>query len=77
MFRLLAAIFSEFTLYSIWKLSCTGGNDYGYSLEPFEVSGVAALRAPHTLVPQLAHVHLQGEQREDHQAEDGKRHYFS
>ena len=48
-----------------------------YSLEPFEVRDVAALQAPHTLVPQFAHVHLQGKQREDHEAEDGKRHNFS
>ena len=48
-----------------------------YSLGPFDVRGVVALHAPHTLVPQFAHVHLQGEQREDHEAKDGKRHHFS
>ena len=30
----------------------------------------------HTLVPQLAHVDLEGEQSEDHKAEDGQCHDF-
>jgi len=48
-----------------------------YSLDPFEVRDVEDSQAPHTLVPQFAHVHLQGKQREDHEAENGKRHHFS